>query len=109
MAVETAISLGEYRIVTIVTGDSWRENCYLVHHLASRELALIDPGDDSDSIVRAVVESDAGLRHILLTHAHHDHVGAVAALCQRFSLACNVHKGDARLMRHAPMYAMRFA
>lgn len=109
MTADTALSLGNYRIVTIVTGDSWKENCYLVSHLPSAEMALIDPGDDSDSIIQAVLESGARLRHILLTHAHHDHVGAAAALCQRFRLECNVHKDDARLLRHAPVYAMRFA
>jgi len=109
MTAETAIGLGEHEIVRIMTGDSWKENCYLVSHLPSAELALIDPGDDSDSIIQAVLESGARLRHILLTHAHFDHVGAVAALCRRFGLACDVHKGDARLLRHATMYAMRFA
>lgn len=103
------LRLGEYEITTIVTSDSWRENCYLVRHSPSEELALIDPGDDPDSIFQAVLERGARLRHILLTHAHHDHVGAVAALCRRFGRTCDLHKGDMRLLRHATIYAMRFA
>ena len=109
MGVEATSTLGQCRILRIVTGEAWRENCYLVTHVPSRELAVVDPGDDADSIIRAVLESGARLRHILLTHAHHDHVGAVAALCRRFGLVCDIHKDDARLLRHAPMYALLFA
>ena len=109
MTEQTVTSSGEYQITTIVTGELWKENCYLVNHLPSGEQVLIDPGDDPDLIVQAVLDGGAKLRHILLTHAHHDHVGAVAALCRRFGLPCDVHKGDARLLRHAPMYASRFA
>ena len=109
MATEATLILGQCRILRIVTGEPWRENCYLVTHVPSGEMALIDPGDDADSVIRAVLESGPRLRCILVTHAHFDHVGAVAALCRRFDLACDVHKDDARLMRHAPMYAMRFA
>jgi hydroxyacylglutathione hydrolase len=109
MAVEATLSLGQHRILRIVTGEAWRENCYLVTHIPSGEMALVDPGDDADSVIHAVLGGGTRLHHILLTHAHHDHVGAVAALCRRFGLACNVHKDDARLLRQAPMYAMRFA
>jgi len=109
MAVEPTLSLGQYRIVRIVTGEASRENCYLVAHVPSGEMALVDPGDDTDSVIGAVLGSGTRLHHILLTHAHHDHVGAVAALCRRFGVACNVHKNDVGLLRHAPLYAMRFA
>lgn len=109
MAVEATLSLGEYRIVRIVTGEAWRENCYLVTHVPSGEMALVDPGDDADSVIQAVLGGGTRLHHILLTHAHHDHVGAVAALCRRFGLACDVHKDDVRLLRRAALYAMRFA
>ena len=109
MAVDATLSLGQCRILRIVTGEAWRENCYLVTDVPSGEMALVDPGDDGDLIIRAVLEDGARLHHILLTHAHHDHVGAVAALCRRFGLACDIHKDDARLLRHAPMYALMFA
>lgn len=109
MAVVRALALGEYQIVTLVTGGAWKENCYLICHVPSGEQALIDPGDDPDAIVQAVLDGSNELRYILLTHAHHDHVGAVAAVCRRFALPCLVHPGDVRLLRHAPMYAMRFA
>ena len=101
--------VGEYNITTIPTGEPWNENCYLVHHSFSGEGVLIDPGGSAELIIRSVEETGMRLRYILLTHAHHDHVGAVAVVCRRFQLPCQLHMGDARLLRHAPMYALRFA
>jgi hydroxyacylglutathione hydrolase len=109
MPAEITPGLGQHLVLRFVTGEAWRENCYLVTHTPSGEMALVDPGDNADSIILAVLENGKRLQHILLTHAHHDHVGAVAALCRKFDLACYVHKHDVRLLRHAPMYAMLFA
>ena len=101
--------VGDVTITTIVTGARWAENCYLVSHSPSGDQVLIDPGGNADAIVQAVLDGAGPLNHILLTHAHHDHVGAVAAVCRRFGLACAVHKADVRLLRHAPLYALSFA
>jgi hydroxyacylglutathione hydrolase len=101
--------LGEFQIQLIKSGAPWKENCYLVYHRPSSEQMIIDPGGEAETIIQAVLNNDLNLRYLWLTHAHHDHVGAVAALCRRFGLACNLHKNDIRLLRHAPMYAIRFA
>jgi hydroxyacylglutathione hydrolase len=109
MALHHSFFLGEYEVTLIVTGGEWKENCYLVHHPASHQQVLIDPGDDPDLIADVIVKNEAALEYILLTHAHHDHVGAVAALCRRFGTMCHIHRADVRLLRHAPTYALRFA
>lgn len=101
--------VGEFRIARLVTGRERMENCYLVTHLPSEEQVLIDPGSDYSDIEQLLCASGGKLRHILLTHAHFDHVGAVAAACRHSRLSCQLHKGDARLLRHAPMYAELFA
>lgn len=99
--------LGAFRIATLVTGGSRRENCYLVTHLTSGEQALLDPG--TPAIAEWLAEHPGNLRHILLTHAHFDHVGGVAAVCRATGLSCQLHRDDARLVRQAPMYAQLFA
>jgi glyoxylase-like metal-dependent hydrolase (beta-lactamase superfamily II) len=101
--------LGEWSVTTFVTGGTWKENCYLVRHLPTGELALIDPGADDGQIAARVQQAGGGLRYMLLTHAHHDHVGAVAALARQFGVPCRLHRNDVRLLHHAPMYAWRFA
>jgi glyoxylase-like metal-dependent hydrolase (beta-lactamase superfamily II) len=62
--------------------DKGRSNCYL---LAGDDLALVDTGMPGDEkfILAGIAEigrSPGELRHILITHAHMDHMGSVAAM-----------------------------
>lgn len=105
----TVTTIGEYQITSITTGKPWRENCYIVRHLPSGELAIIDPGDRAETIIQVVSDSGTTPKYILLTHTHFDHLGAAANVGQYFNLPTVFHKADTRLLHHAPMYAMRFA
>ena len=51
-----------------------RTNCYIVYDEATREAAVIDPGDNAKSILHAVNEERLNVRYVLLTHAHFDHI-----------------------------------
>lgn len=57
-----------------------QENAYLLVDEEVGEAVFVDPGDEGDRLVEAVEASGARLKEIWLTHAHFDHVGAVAAL-----------------------------
>lgn len=50
---------------------------------------LIDAASEPDTYKKALAEQGATLTHILLTHGHYDHVGAVAAL--RRETGCKVY------------------
>ena len=52
-------------------------NCYIVFDEATHEGAVIDPGDNAESILKAVASEKINLRFILLTHGHFDHILAV--------------------------------
>jgi glyoxylase-like metal-dependent hydrolase (beta-lactamase superfamily II) len=101
--------IGQYEITIIVTGGKWKENCYLVKYIPTGEMVLFDPGDDADVIIDVVNSQQGTLTMILLTHAHHDHIGAVKQLCQSFQVMSYLSKLDARLLRQAPLYASTFA
>lgn len=58
---------------------AFQENCYLLSDGHGRAV-LIDPGAESDRLVAAVKRSGSILEGIWLTHAHVDHVGAVAGV-----------------------------
>jgi len=103
------LQIGQYEITTIVTGGKWKENCYLVKHIHTGEMVLLDPGDDDDVISDIINSQNGILTMILLTHAHHDHIGAAGQLCQSFDVMSYLSKRDARLLRQAPLYAARFA
>jgi hydroxyacylglutathione hydrolase len=101
------MTVGDYNVVNIPTGR-WRENCYLVRHTPSGDLLLIDPGDDADLILEAIESAGSKLRLILLTHAHHDHVGAVKTISEKFGVPFFLHKDDLKLLKRAPTYALAF-
>ncbi|MBY0503803.1 MAG: MBL fold metallo-hydrolase [Bryobacteraceae bacterium] len=64
---------------------------------------VIDPGDEFDQILSRL----AGLtvERILLTHAHIDHVGAVAALKRHFGVAVAMHPEDRSNLEMLPVQA----
>jgi hydroxyacylglutathione hydrolase len=100
------LRIGDYQISSIVTNESWCENCYLVRHILSNEQVIIDPGDSIESIIQCTLEQNSIVKKILITHAHHDHIGAVDALHKRFKVPCYMHKSDTRLARQAHTYAL---
>lgn len=66
-------------IIDHVTVGPFEENCYLVVDDAAHAAVLVDPGDDGDRIVQMAQRRDAAPSAVWLTHAHLDHIGAVAA------------------------------
>jgi glyoxylase-like metal-dependent hydrolase (beta-lactamase superfamily II) len=63
------------------------ENTFLVINEAQENAALlIDPGDEPDSIAKAVEETGADVKAILVTHTHFDHVGAVKPMAERLGV-----------------------
>ena len=97
------------KITCVVTGEQWKQNTYIVIHQTSLNTIIIDPGDNADLIIDYIQNSGGAVSRILLTHPHHDHVGAAADVCEYFDVDCELHKQDVRLLMHAPMYALSFA
>ena len=64
--------------IKVITTGAVAENCYLV--CRKEKLFVIDPGADAPQIIRAAQELNFSSAEILLTHAHADHIGAVAEL-----------------------------
>lgn len=103
-----AVTAGPWHVQTIVSDNEWRQNGYLVEYRPTAQLVVIDPGGSPAQYLATLGDRIAQVSHILLTHAHHDHVGAVAALSSATGLPCVLHRGDGRLLRQAAMYGLRF-
>jgi glyoxylase-like metal-dependent hydrolase (beta-lactamase superfamily II) len=89
---------GDCNVTCIVTGEEWKQNTYVVTHLSSLNTIIIDPGDNADLIIQYIREIGGKVSRLLLTHSHHDHVGAAAQVSECFNVPCELHKEDVRLL-----------
>jgi hydroxyacylglutathione hydrolase len=97
--------IGKYKIVTITSGKL-EQNCFIVQHVDSCDMIVIDPGGAANEIINTISQDNGQLKLVLLTHAHFDHVGAVKAICDHYDLPYWVHSADIKLLRRAPIYAI---
>lgn len=63
-------------VVQIPLGP-YRTNCYLVAREAAAEAVVIDPGDDSGTVLGVLADRGWTATAVLVTHGHSDHLGAV--------------------------------
>ncbi len=68
-------------------------NAYLVWDEVSRDAALFDTGWNASEAVKLMNENQLQLRHIFLTHGHHDHIAALGAIREHFPKA-RLHSGS---------------
>ncbi len=83
-------------------------NAFLVICEETRTCALVDPGDEADRLLAVVEAEGARVASILLTHAHLDHVGGVAAAVRETGAPVYLHPADRALYEAAPSQARGF-
>jgi len=74
-----------------VTNGRYRVNTYLIGEKAQC-CYVIDPGEDFKIIKSKIAENFTGIKAILLTHGHFDHVGSVDRLVNTYN--CPVYLSD---------------
>jgi glyoxylase-like metal-dependent hydrolase (beta-lactamase superfamily II) len=70
------------------------KNGFVVGCEETREAALIDPGDEVAALLTFAERNALVIRHILLTHAHVDHVTGVAAAKRVLGAPVYLHRDD---------------
>jgi hydroxyacylglutathione hydrolase len=73
-------------------------NCYLVGSQTTGRGVLIDPGAEAATILDAVADMDISM--IVLTHAHFDHVEALAEVASSLGARIAAHPADAPVWPH---------
>lgn len=99
------VYISDYKVVTITSGRL-EQNCFLVKHLSSGDLLLIDPGEAVPEIMSYIESEGADLKLVLLTHAHFDHVSGIKPICEQYNLPFWIHSADIKLLKRAPIYAI---
>ena len=77
------------------------KNGFVVGCEETREGVLIDPGDEVASLLAFAERTGLSIRHILLTHAHVDHVTGVAAAKRALGVPIYLHRDDLFLYQRA--------
>jgi glyoxylase-like metal-dependent hydrolase (beta-lactamase superfamily II) len=93
-------------IVEMLTVGPFQENCYIVGDEVSGEGALIDPGDEATRIALAVEQTGLEIGQIIITHAHIDHVGAIASLVEEYACPVLMHEEAEAMLKTVPQQAM---
>lgn len=94
--------------VTTVVVSPFQQNCRIVRDVKSGQGVVIDPGDEAPRILAAVEASGARITHVLGTHAHLDHVGAVAEVKRALGVPFALHSGDLPLLQELPAHGAMF-
>ncbi len=69
-------------------------NCYLIGSETTGEGMIIDPGDEADRILNSVKELGLGIKYIVLTHGHWDHMSALAEVSEATAAEVCVHTDE---------------
>ena len=73
-------------------------NAYLVRCAGTREAAVLDVGFEPEVVLRAIRAGGLSVRHLLLTHAHYDHVAGMRAMQEALGAPCWLHPDDGPLL-----------
>ena len=73
------------------------KNGYLLGCETSREGVIVDPGDEIDELIRHVTAHHLRIVHILLTHAHLDHITGVGRAKAALNAPVYLHEADRAL------------
>lgn len=80
-------------------------NCYIVTDEASLKCAVIDPGDESGTILNYLEENHLILEAVFLTHGHHDHWLGLSGIVDATGAPVYINKSDAypKTQKGSPM------
>lgn len=76
-------------------------NCYLFACTETKQAAVVDPAWNGQAIATAATERGWTITHILLTHAHFDHVGGLAELKELTGVPIYAHPDVEPMLKQA--------
>jgi hydroxyacylglutathione hydrolase len=80
---------------TLVVGP-FASNCYIVGSESSKKGLIIDPGAEAKLILKTVNDLGLMISLIVVTHAHIDHIGALAPVKESTGAEFAIHEDEAK-------------
>ena len=87
------------------TFNHFEVNCYLIIDPTTRNCAIVDPAPEASfedaQLVQYIESEQLQVTHILLTHAHVDHIAGLRQCCEHYHLPVSMHAEGRKLLRQA--------
>lgn len=90
------------------TFNHFEVNCYLVVDEGTRQCAIVDPACEASfedaQLTQYIEQEGLQVTHILLTHAHVDHIAGLRQVCEHWKLPVTMHRDGRKLLKQAEAY-----
>jgi len=100
-------SPGMIRIESLTVGP-FQSNCYIVACERTGEAVVFDCGDEAPRILATIRTMGVTVKAIVNTHAHIDHVSALAEVAETLGVPVFMHRGDVPVYDRLEQSAMMF-
>ncbi len=90
------------------TFNHFEVNTYLTIDEATKQCAIVDPACEASfedaQLTQYIEQEGLQVTHILLTHAHVDHIAGLRQCCEHYKLPVTMHAEGRKLLRQAEAY-----
>ena len=90
------------------TFNHFEVNCYVISDEQTKQCVIVDPACEAsfeDAQLSQYIEQEGlTVTHILLTHAHVDHIAGLRQCCEHYKLPVTMHAEGRHLLRQAAVY-----
>ena len=80
-------------------------NCHIVTNEDTLECVVIDPGDESNTILDYLEDNRLKCVAVLITHGHYDHTGAADAVAEETGATVYMNKADDKRVMNSPSFS----
>ena len=85
-------------VIVVETDPPYYENCYVIRHRDSDAVVIVDPGAGAAPILEAATAEGGRVSHILLTHAHPDHIASLYEIQTATNAPVIVHRDEKSIL-----------
>lgn len=82
-------------LIKVLPVGQLETNCYIITNEETLESVVIDPGDESNTILFYLEDNNLTCKAILITHGHFDHIGALDGIREELSVPVYINSRDA--------------
>ena len=94
--------MAEIKVESYVVSD-FGTNCYFVINTQTKEMLVVDPGDNAQMLADTIEKEQLKPMAVLLTHGHLDHAGAAEALAEKFDIKIYIHESEKETLQDSRM------